>query len=102
MKTSDKNILRQKLSIVLLKNYLQFYSWFGVSDVNFVGKSQETFSTVLFSDQLYRTWSQEVRLFILKEFLQLLFSSHLTSRDPNTFWTSGQWMTEKEGGSDVG
>ncbi len=27
---------------------------------------------------------------------------HLTSRDPGTFWTSGQWMTETTGGSDVG
>lgn len=27
--------------------------------------------------------------------------SHLTSRDPAKFWTSGQWMTEKTGGSDV-
>ena len=27
---------------------------------------------------------------------------HLTSRDPETFWTSGQWMTEAAGGSDVG
>lgn len=27
---------------------------------------------------------------------------HLTSRDPKTFWTSGQWMTERKGGSDVG
>ena len=27
---------------------------------------------------------------------------HLTSRDPDTFWTSGQWMTELSGGSDVG
>lgn len=27
---------------------------------------------------------------------------HLTSRDPSQFWTSGQWMTEKTGGSDVG
>ncbi|MEZ5564517.1 MAG: acyl-CoA dehydrogenase family protein [Gammaproteobacteria bacterium] len=27
---------------------------------------------------------------------------HLTSRDPATFWTSGQWMTEATGGSDVG
>ncbi|KAK7483393.1 hypothetical protein BaRGS_00025333 [Batillaria attramentaria] len=27
--------------------------------------------------------------------------SHLTSRDPAVFWTSGQWMTEKRGGSDV-
>lgn len=26
---------------------------------------------------------------------------HLTSRDPQKFWTSGQWMTEKTGGSDV-
>ncbi|KAJ7353912.1 hypothetical protein OS493_031357 [Desmophyllum pertusum] len=27
--------------------------------------------------------------------------SHLTSRDPKEFWTSGQWMTERKGGSDV-
>lgn len=26
---------------------------------------------------------------------------HLISRDPKNFWTSGQWMTEKTGGSDV-
>jgi len=26
----------------------------------------------------------------------------LTSRDPDTAWTSGQWMTERPGGSDVG
>jgi len=26
---------------------------------------------------------------------------HLTTRDPKDFWTSGQWMTEKTGGSDV-
>lgn len=26
---------------------------------------------------------------------------NLTSRDPNKFWTSGQWMTEQIGGSDV-
>ena len=28
--------------------------------------------------------------------------SHLTSRDPAQAWTSGQWMTERIGGSDVG
>ena len=28
--------------------------------------------------------------------------AHLTSRDPSQFWTSGQWMTERTGGSDVG
>ena len=27
---------------------------------------------------------------------------HLTSRDPTQSWTSGQWMTESTGGSDVG
>ncbi len=27
---------------------------------------------------------------------------HLTTRDPSQFWTSGQWMTESSGGSDVG
>ena len=27
---------------------------------------------------------------------------HLTSRDPGRAWTSGQWMTERQGGSDVG
>ncbi|MFN7088007.1 MAG: acyl-CoA dehydrogenase family protein [Burkholderiales bacterium] len=27
---------------------------------------------------------------------------HLTARDPGRFWTSGQWMTEAVGGSDVG
>lgn len=27
--------------------------------------------------------------------------SHLLSRDPKTFWTAGQWMTERTGGSDV-
>jgi len=26
---------------------------------------------------------------------------HLTSRDPSVAWTSGQWMTERPGGSDV-
>jgi putative acyl-CoA dehydrogenase len=26
---------------------------------------------------------------------------HLVSRDPDEFWTSGQWMTERTGGSDV-
>ncbi|HEX5582008.1 MAG TPA: acyl-CoA dehydrogenase family protein, partial [Gemmatimonadaceae bacterium] len=27
--------------------------------------------------------------------------ARLTSRDPERFWTSGQWMTERTGGSDV-
>jgi alkylation response protein AidB-like acyl-CoA dehydrogenase len=34
--------------------------------------------------------------------LQARTIPHLTSRDPSTFWTSGQWMTETTGGSDVG
>ena len=34
--------------------------------------------------------------------LKNLAFKHLTSSDPDYFWTSGQWMTEKTGGSDVG
>ncbi|KAI8882364.1 acyl-CoA dehydrogenase NM domain-like protein, partial [Backusella circina FSU 941] len=30
------------------------------------------------------------------------YFTRLTSRDPSKFWTSGQWMTERPGGSDVG
>ena len=35
-------------------------------------------------------------------FLKKRAFCHLTARDPGSFWTSGQWMTEKRGGSDVG
>jgi alkylation response protein AidB-like acyl-CoA dehydrogenase len=34
-------------------------------------------------------------------FLKTEVLPRLTSRDPALFWTSGQWMTEKKGGSDV-
>jgi putative acyl-CoA dehydrogenase len=34
------------------------------------------------------------------EFTRPVFE-HLVSRDPKRFWTSGQWMTERTGGSDV-
>lgn len=34
--------------------------------------------------------------------LQARAIPHLASRDPATLWTSGQWMTETIGGSDVG
>lgn len=37
----------------------------------------------------------------LKEVMSETYNK-LTSRDPTSFWTSGQWMTEKGGGSDVG
>ncbi|MGZ3742858.1 MAG: acyl-CoA dehydrogenase family protein [Pseudobdellovibrionaceae bacterium] len=35
------------------------------------------------------------------EYLKSKPYKHLTSRDPQRFWTSGQWMTERTGGSDV-
>lgn len=37
-------------------------------------------------------------LFILTNQFLFVFNS----RDPKQFWTSGQWMTERPGGSDVG
>lgn len=36
------------------------------------------------------------------EYLTKNVLPRLISRDPKNFWTSGQWMTEKTGGSDVG
>ncbi|MFN4150104.1 MAG: acyl-CoA dehydrogenase family protein, partial [Candidatus Sericytochromatia bacterium] len=36
------------------------------------------------------------------DFLKNEVYTHIISRDPKLFWTSGQWMTEKTGGSDVG
>ena len=33
--------------------------------------------------------------------LKQQYLPHLLSRDPDNFWTSGQWMTERAGGSDV-
>ena len=33
--------------------------------------------------------------------LKKKYFSHLVSRDPEEFYTAGQWMTEKSGGSDV-
>jgi putative acyl-CoA dehydrogenase len=35
------------------------------------------------------------------EKLKKTFNDHLMSRDKKSFWTSGQWMTERTGGSDV-
>lgn len=35
------------------------------------------------------------------ETLKKTFQNHLMSREKKSFWTSGQWMTEKSGGSDV-
>ncbi|KAI9365113.1 acyl-CoA dehydrogenase/oxidase [Pilaira anomala] len=36
------------------------------------------------------------------EEMKSTYLPRLTSRDPKKFWTSGQWMTERPGGSDVG
>jgi putative acyl-CoA dehydrogenase len=49
----------------------------------------------LIKEFLKRELSKRVRSKLEKAF------EHLTSRDPEKFWTSGQWMTEKTGGSDV-
>lgn len=43
--------------------------------------------------------------FSLKSFTESRFTNaygNLTSQSPDKFWTSGQWMTERKGGSDVG
>jgi putative acyl-CoA dehydrogenase len=44
--------------------------------------------------------ARALELYAPAEIKQTAFR-HLTSRDAKSFWTSGQWMTEKTGGSDV-
>lgn len=44
-------------------------------------------------------------LFYVQPFTENRFTNaydRLTSQSPDKFWTSGQWMTERKGGSDVG
>ena len=41
----------------------------------------------------------------IKSFTESRFTNaygNLISQSPDKFWTSGQWMTERKGGSDVG
>jgi len=48
------------------------------------------------TDGAARTLLEQGRTDIVEEAVP-----HLTARDPDAFWTSGQWMTEISGGSDV-
>ncbi|KAL9654414.1 hypothetical protein ABK040_010441 [Willaertia magna] len=52
---------------------------------------------VLLSDSKYKGIVADKRRRELMKEIQ----NHLTSRKEDEFWTSGQWMTEKSGGSDV-
>ncbi|KAI5462473.1 acyl-CoA dehydrogenase/oxidase [Mariannaea sp. PMI_226] len=49
----------------------------------------------LTTPSLYSRLSSEEKVVFRNAF------NHLVSRDPNYAWTSGQWMTERTGGSDV-
>lgn len=59
-------------------------------------------SSAIFSCPLAMTdgAARAIELYGDQELKQRAFR-HLTSRNPKEFWTSGQWMTEKSGGSDV-
>lgn len=48
----------------------------------------------------YTVHNKTIKTVGIQEFTREAFAN-LTSRDPNKFWTSGQWMTERKGGSDV-
>uniref|UniRef100_A0A1X7TMC2 Uncharacterized protein n=1 Tax=Amphimedon queenslandica TaxID=400682 RepID=A0A1X7TMC2_AMPQE len=41
-----------------------------------------------------------IKVMKLKDTMATTYN-RLTSRDPSSFWTSGKWMTERVGGSDV-
>ncbi|MCB9555783.1 MAG: acyl-CoA dehydrogenase family protein [Deltaproteobacteria bacterium] len=59
-------------------------------------------SSALYSCPLAMTdGAARVMELLASESLRARALPRLTSRDPQTFWTSGQWMTERRGGSDV-
>ena len=53
-------------------------------------------------DEIARVVAQESDLATAGQALIDRAVPHLITRDPQTFWTAGQWMTELTGGSDVG
>src|SRR4051812_48398219 len=56
------------------------------------------------ADGAARLLSIQLSTTVLPDATRTAFESayyRLTSRDPSIAWTSGQWMTERKGGSDV-
>lgn len=66
--------------------------------------SIDTTCPVAMTDGAARLLQLQLRKWSLDETHRAVFQNaydHLTSRDPEHAWTSGQWMTERPGGSDV-
>jgi alkylation response protein AidB-like acyl-CoA dehydrogenase len=59
-------------------------------------------SSALYSCPVAMTDAAARTLLLHGDEKDLIAVQHLTSRDPGSAWTSGQWMTETTGGSDVG
>jgi alkylation response protein AidB-like acyl-CoA dehydrogenase len=65
--------------------------------VHLLGPSLDVYSCPLaMTDGAARTLLASGNAALIERYVPLL-----TSRDPATMWTSGQWMTERTGGSDV-
>lgn len=59
-------------------------------------------SSALYSCPIAMTDGAARTLLLHGDLEDIAVVGHLTTRDPATAWTSGQWMTETTGGSDVG
>ena len=81
--------------------FLKYHIWTGSSAIVTCPSAMTDGAARLLSEQLKRlansnTNEDKVKMGVLQDALR-----RLTSRDTNEAWTSGQWMTERTGGSDV-
>ncbi|OJJ48327.1 hypothetical protein ASPZODRAFT_14469 [Penicilliopsis zonata CBS 506.65] len=80
--------------------FLKYHLWTGSSAIVTCPSAMTDGAARLLSRQLERNTASPS----LSETERTVFENafqRLTSRDPQTAWTSGQWMTERPGGSDV-
>ena len=81
-----------------LAQFLKYYIWTPSSAVVTCPSAMQDGAAAVIKAQLLQQpslYNDQAKVFLQDAFLRL------TSRNPEIAWTSGQWMTERRGGSDV-
>ncbi|KAJ5833449.1 hypothetical protein N7474_001760 [Penicillium riverlandense] len=83
--------------------FLKYHLWSGSSAIVTCPSAMADGAARLLSRQLAKTSSDQHAQALGSTERQVFETAfrHLISRDPKSAWTSGQWMTERPGGSDV-
>lgn len=84
-----------------LQEPFKYYKYYLVYDINI--------SVIISHNYSIQSWTRvlifHVLIYLINNLEIAFFKPNyrkLTTTDCDEFWTSGQWMTEKQGGSDVG